>query len=189
MGRPPLIDRQAVLTASLQLADEGGLEAVTMQAVADRLGVTPMALYRHVTNKADLLDGVVERLLTEVDVPDGSLPPLDRLRALGAGIRATAGRHPTVFPLLLQRPASTPAARRARQAVYEALAELGVPADEVPRVERLMSTLVLGFAASEVSGRFASTDPDTRDGDFAAVEAWVAQLVAAAVAGAVPTAP
>ena len=55
-----------MLAASLQLADEQGLAAITMQAVADRLGVTPMALYRHVTNKADLLDGLVESILLEV---------------------------------------------------------------------------------------------------------------------------
>ena len=63
-----------MLAASLELADEQGLSAVTMQAVADRLGVTSMALYRHVANKADLLDGVVERILWEVPLPDPALP-------------------------------------------------------------------------------------------------------------------
>ena len=85
MGRPAQIDRSAVLAASLELADEQGLPAVTMQAVADRLGVTPMALYRHVANKADLLDGVVERILWEVPLPDPSEPWPDRLASLAAG--------------------------------------------------------------------------------------------------------
>ena len=62
MGRAPQISREAVLDAALRLADEQGLEAVTMHAVARRLNVTPMALYRHVDDKNALLDGLVEVL-------------------------------------------------------------------------------------------------------------------------------
>ncbi|HEY5013008.1 MAG TPA: TetR family transcriptional regulator, partial [Acidimicrobiia bacterium] len=51
MARPRQIDRAAVLRASLAIADKRGIDALTMQAVAERLGVTPMALYRHVENK------------------------------------------------------------------------------------------------------------------------------------------
>ena len=69
VGRPARIDRDAVLATGLVIADELGLEALTMGAVAERLGVTPMALYRHVVNKADLLDGIVELLLTEFPAP------------------------------------------------------------------------------------------------------------------------
>ena len=65
MGRAPQISREAVLAAALRLADEQGLDAVTMHAVARRLQVTPMALYRHVDDKNALLDGLVEMLLTE----------------------------------------------------------------------------------------------------------------------------
>ena len=110
MGRPAQISREAVLAAGLAIADAEGLEAVTMQGVALRLGVTPMALYRHVADKADLLDGLVERLLGEVatGASDGSWE--ERLRRLGRSVRGVARRHPNVFPLLLQRPATTPAA-------------------------------------------------------------------------------
>lgn len=55
--------REEILDTALALADERGLEAVSMRALADRLGVTPMALYRHVDSKAALLDGLVGRLL------------------------------------------------------------------------------------------------------------------------------
>jgi AcrR family transcriptional regulator len=163
MGRPALIDRAAVLRASLAVADERGLAALTMQAVAARLGVTPMALYRHVANKADLLDGLVESLLTEFAPPPAELPWRERLTAVGEAVRQTARRHPEVFPLLLQRPATTPAARRVRDGVHEALREAGLPEGEVPRAERLLSTMVLGFAAGAASGRIAGDV----DGDFA----------------------
>ena len=111
MGRAPQISRAAVLSAALRLADEQDLEAVTMHAVARSLRVTPMALYRHVDDKNALLDGLVELLLTEYPLPPGGGRWDERLAALAAGIRDTARRHPAVFPLLLTRPAVTPAAR------------------------------------------------------------------------------
>jgi AcrR family transcriptional regulator len=159
------------------MADEGGLDAVTMSALARRLGVTPMALYRHVANKADLLDGVVELLLTEFPPPPPELPWQERLALLAANIRATAHRHASVFPLLLERPATTTDARRTRQAVYEALGEAGVPEDRVAQVERLVSTAVLGFAVSEVGGRFRNHSRRQLDDDFGVLRAQLGDFI------------
>ncbi len=186
MGRPAQIDRAAVLAASLQLADEQGLPAVTMQAVADRLGVTPMALYRHVTNKADLLDGVVESILLEVPLPDPDLPWYDRLTALSKGTRQAALRHPGVFPLLLQRAAATEGAQRVRAVVYGALREAGLPEEMVVRLERLMATAVLGFAASEAGGRFAAHSQEQLNADFALLQEMMATAVLTAMENAAP---
>ena len=172
MGRAPQISREAVLAAALQLADEQGLEAVTMHAVGKRLGVTPMALYRYVDDKNALLDGLVELLLTEPPLPrDGRWD--ERLAALAAGIRDTARRHPAVFPLLLTRPAVTPSARVVRDAVQSALREGGLPETEVARAERLISTAVLGFAVSEAAGRFRQHDQSVIDADFAELIRWL----------------
>jgi AcrR family transcriptional regulator len=184
VGRPAQIDRAAILAASLELADEQGLTAVTMQAVADRLGVTPMALYRHVANKADLLDGVVESILLEVPLPDPSDAWPDRLSALARGTRAAARRHPQIFPLLLQRAAVTPGARRTREVVYAALREAGLAEDDVVQMERLLATAVLGFAASEAGGRFAAHSPTQLDADFVRLQDILAAAVLAALARA-----
>src|SRR6185369_2318541 len=143
LGRAPQISRESVLAAALRLADEQGLDAVTMHAVAKRLRVTPMALYRHVDDKNALLDGLVEVLLGECPLPPAGMPWDERLTALAAGIRDTALRHPAAFPLLLTRPAVTPAARVARDAVHAALRDGGVPEAHVARTERLISTAVL----------------------------------------------
>lgn len=166
MPRPPRIDRATVLAATLELADTKGLAAVSMRAVADRLGVTPMALYRHVGDKQQLLDGLVEQLLLELPLPEAALPWRDRLGAMASAMRATARRHPDVFPLLLQRPAATPGALRVREIVYQALREAGVDEAGVPRAERMLSTFVIGFAASEAAGRFTVTSRELDD-DFA----------------------
>ena len=62
--------KDQILAAALALADEAGLEAVTMRAVAARVGITPMALYRHVADKESLLDGVLETAVTGIGLPD-----------------------------------------------------------------------------------------------------------------------
>ena len=150
-----------------------------MAAVAERLAVTPMALYRHVANKADLLDGLVERLLTEFPPPPAELSWSERLSGLAANIRASARRHPSVFPLLLQRPAATkrgpsrPATpstgpRRGRR-----------DPKRVAQVERLVSTAVLGFAVSEVAGRFAHHSRRQLDADFEALQEMLASFLQA----------
>jgi AcrR family transcriptional regulator len=167
------INREDVLDATLALAEERGLDAVSMREVARRLGVTPMALYRHVGDKQGLLDGLVERLLDELPDPDPALPWRERLRALAAGTRATARRHPDAFLMLLRRPATTPASLRRRETVYAALREAGVPEELVPRVERLVSTFMLGFAASEAGGRFAHHDTAVLDADLAWIEGLI----------------
>jgi AcrR family transcriptional regulator len=166
MARPQLIDREAVLDAGLAVADEHGLEAVTMRAVAERLQVTQMALYRHVSNKADLLDGLVERLLLELPTPDSELPWDLQLQKMAQGVRASAKRHAGIFPLLLQLPANTPSARAVRDRVRAALSEAGVPDERIASAERLISTSVLGFAASEVLGRFRGLSRAEIDRDF-----------------------
>ena len=173
MGRAPRISREAVLAAALRLADAHGLDAVTMHAVASSLRVTPMALYRHVDSKDALLDGLIELLLTEYAPPQGGGRWDERLTALAAGIRDTARRHPAVFPLLLTRPAVTPAARTVRDAVQAALREGGLPETEVARAERLISTAVLGFAASEAAGRFRQHDQSVIDADVAELLRWL----------------
>src|SRR5439155_21274371 len=149
VGRAPQISRDAVLDAALRLADEHGLDAVTMHAVARRLQVTPMALYRHVDDKNALLDGLVELLLTEYPLPRAEGEWDERLTALAAGVRDTARRHPAVFPLLLTRPAVTPAARLVRDTVQAALREGRLPETQLARPQRRTSRAVLASAESE----------------------------------------
>jgi AcrR family transcriptional regulator len=185
--------RQEILDAALALADEKGLAAVSMRAVAERTGVTPMALYPYVGSKAALLDGMVGRLLTGLvpaaageageageagpDERDASAAGAARsepdwwlrLRALAYAARELVRRHPWASALLFMRPAITPDAARSVDRIYMALLDAGVPGPEVARVERMLSTLILGFAASETGGRFGDGgyDPRARRGMLA----------------------
>ena len=160
--------QEEILDAALAIADEHGIEAVSMRALADRIGVTPMALYRHVKDKAALLDAMVGRLLAALLPPGGAEDRAwdERLTAFAYACREMTQRHPWAAHLLFSRPAVTPDAVRAVDAIYLALLEAGVAEPEVPRLERLISTFLLGFAASEASGRFAggALDPRGRRG-------------------------
>lgn len=173
------LNRENVIAATFAIVEEKGLGAVSMRSVAARLGVTPMALYRHVGDKQGLLDGLVERLLLSLPLPSRELPWDERLRRLAAGIRAGARRHPEIFLLLFQRPAATREALGPRDAVYDALRVAGVEEALIPRIERALSTLLFGFAASEVGGRFTPLEGPSADAE-AAVErdfAWTQEVV------------
>jgi AcrR family transcriptional regulator len=149
--------KRRILDAALELADERGVAGVTMRALAQKLDVTAMALYPHIGDKDGLLDGLVDRMLAEL-LP--AIPVVgtaeQRLLAIAHAARNLARRHPSAYALLLSRPSVTPDAVRVVDAIYSALLELGVPGREVPRVERLLSTFTLGYATSEVNGRFSA---------------------------------
>jgi hypothetical protein len=84
------------------------------------------------------------------------------LRRVASGARDMARRHPTAFTLLFDRPAVTSDAVRLVDFVYQALLDAGVPDAQVPRLERLFTTFCLGYALSEVNGRFSAGTVDPR---------------------------
>jgi AcrR family transcriptional regulator len=170
------LTRDEVLDATVDLAEERGLGAVSMRAVADRLGVTPMALYRYVGDKQGLLDGLVERLLRDMPDDDPALPWRDRLRAFGSGIRAIARRHPDLFMLLLTRPTVTEESRRPRNAIQAMLRDAGVPEEVVRPLQRLLDTVGMGLAASEANGRFTGGPEDVEQVYALAEEIFVAAI-------------
>src|SRR3954454_1605052 len=97
--------RRLILDQALALVDEHGLAAMSMRAVAERVGLTSMALYPYVGGKDALLDGLVDLLTLELGTAVGDEPTdIDwrrRLLALGRAVRSLAYAHPGAFPLLL----------------------------------------------------------------------------------------
>jgi AcrR family transcriptional regulator len=164
-----VVSKDAILDAAIQLADERGLDAVSMRSVAARVGVTPMALYPYVGSKAALLDGMMGRMLRDLLPVTGQAADWSkRLRDLAYAARGMSKQHPWVARLQLLRPAIEPDAVRVVDAIYQALLEAGVPEAEVPRMERMISTFIIGFGASEAEGRFArgTLDPRGRRGQL-----------------------
>ncbi|MHA7986905.1 TetR/AcrR family transcriptional regulator [Rathayibacter sp. CAU 1779] len=175
MGRPRTIDRSAVLAAAMAVADRDGLSAVTTRAVAGELSVSTMAMYRHVRDKDELLDGLVEGVL--VELVDGIRAPLadehleTTVRAFLDAAVAVAVRHPSVFPLLLIRPVVTEASAEVRARVHDLLRRTGVPPGALIAAERATTSTVLGVAAGYATGRLT---PAPRDRDLAATSTFVA---------------
>jgi AcrR family transcriptional regulator len=164
-----------VLEAASKVAEREGFQGLSMRSVARELDVSAMALYRHVADKDDLLDGLVQRLLGEVQLPDRSLSWETRLRNLAYELRALATRHPELFGLLLRRRAASPEALQVRQAAISALCAGGLDLDEATRLELLLSTTIFGFAFSEAAGRFEDLDADA---EFDALLDLLARAVA-----------
>jgi AcrR family transcriptional regulator len=157
--------RDGILDAAVALADERGLDAVSMRTVAERVGVTPMALYPHVGSKAALLDGMLDRTVGQLSgaapTPAGA-PWRQVMRGLGYAARAMVTAHPWAAELVFSRPALTEGSVRTVDLIYRSLLDAGVPEREVPRLERLVSTMVIGFAVSEALGRFGYEDHSVR---------------------------
>ncbi|MGK5684823.1 TetR/AcrR family transcriptional regulator [Actinoplanes sp. URMC 104] len=174
--------RRLILDQALALVDERGLAAMSMRAVAERVGLTSMALYPYVGGKDALLDGLVDLLTLELggDVPEGG--PEDwrhRLRALGRAVRGLAARHPGAFPLLLTRAASGASASWLTAALRGVLHDAGVPDESVARLARMILAFLLGHATGEVTGGLpAAAEPEA---EFEADLADLVRLVEVAV--------
>ncbi|NYH55021.1 MULTISPECIES: TetR/AcrR family transcriptional regulator [Nocardiopsis] len=162
MGNVRQERRSEIVEVALRLSEEHGLPAVSMRAIATGVGLTPMALYGYFRSKDDLLDGLVGRVLAEVPRPGPALGWRERLLVCARGAREVAHRYPRTFPLLLTRPVVLPEAVRVVDPLYGALLDAGVPGEQVAGLERMFSTFVLGFAVSEVSGRFGEGNLGTR---------------------------
>jgi AcrR family transcriptional regulator len=100
--RVPLT-RERILRAATSVADAEGLGAVTMRRVGQELGVEAMSLYNHVGGKDELLDGVVDLLLGEIETPPADVPWKDAIRRRAWSGRALVGRHPWAPALLALR--------------------------------------------------------------------------------------
>lgn len=150
------LTRETVLTTALEMVDDDGIAAVTMRSLADRLGVVPMALYRHVRNKDDLLDGVVEVATSGVEIPEASLGWRAGLSALARSLRDTLLEHPRIAARVIDRPSLGPAAIRIGEYGLACLRDAGADDATAEHAVNLVVVYALGFAALEVPRRDAA---------------------------------
>ena len=173
-ARTPL-DRRRVLAAAIEFIDEHGLDALTMRRMGAHLGVEGMALYRHVTGREDLLDGVVELVVDELyGDPEVYLAPKhgweDYLQRLAHGVRRMAMAHPALFPLIATRPPAAPWVRpplrslRWLESFLDALTSHGFGDDAAVAAYRAYTSFLLGHLLLEVAQRgvpiTAQDDPE-----------------------------
>ncbi|MER7451847.1 TetR/AcrR family transcriptional regulator C-terminal domain-containing protein [Nocardia beijingensis] len=136
---------EAVVAAAIEIADAEGLAAVTMRAVANRLGLTPMATYTYVPGKSELIDLMLDAVYARMERTDlTGLPWRERVTLIAAENRAMLARHPWVAYLPTTRPPLGPGLAAKYDHELEAFADLGL--DDVAMDAAL--TFVLGFVTS-----------------------------------------
>ncbi len=145
---PKGLSRQYLVEQALELVDEEGLAALSMRKLAARLGVDPMAAYRHIRGKEDLLDGVVEAAVREINLTVVGKDWQDRLRQgyrrLWDGLLA----HPNVLPLLSQRTWVTGPSLAVVEAGLGLLREAGVPAGQAVLMANSSALFLISLASA-----------------------------------------
>jgi AcrR family transcriptional regulator len=106
------LSRSMILQTALTIVDRDGADGLSMRRLSDALGRDPVMLYRHVANKAAVLDGVVEMVFKQLSLDTKSPDWAAALRALAHDFRDLARAHPNVVPLLVTRPLATPLGMR-----------------------------------------------------------------------------
>jgi AcrR family transcriptional regulator len=146
------LTRDAILAEALALGETRGLDAVTIRGVADRLGVTPMALYRHVGDKDGLLDGLADALYAELRIPDPADDWWEGLAGLARSTRAVLLERPWAVPLF-SRPLAGPHALALGSALAAALRTAGFSAEEATELHDQLSNMVFALVRPELHGR------------------------------------
>lgn len=157
--RTPL-SRERVLHAAIALVDQVGLEALTMRRLGEQLGVEAMSLYKHVANKDEILDGIVDTVISEIELPaEADWKTAMRQRAISA--RAVLASHPWAIGMMESRPALGPAAMRYVDAVIGSLRAGGFSVQMAAHAFLSLDSYIYGFVVQEVSFRFDRSEEIT----------------------------
>ena len=163
-GQRVPLTRARVLAAALRLVDDEGLDALTRRRLGQELGRDAMALYRHAPDRAALLDGIVELVLDELDIPDGGQDWQTQLSRTAHDFRRVGLAHPHVVSLIVTRPLSTPlglrplGTLRPLERLLRVLTDAGFPPPLALRVYRLYIGFLYGHMLTELQELVA--DPD-----------------------------
>ncbi|ODU03976.1 MAG: TetR family transcriptional regulator [Pseudonocardia sp. SCN 72-86] len=168
-GRRAVLDRRTVLTAALRMIDADGVESLSMRRLGRALGRDPMRLYRFAASKDELLDDVVELVLSELEVPSATATADWEavLRRCAHSFRELALAHPHAVPLLVTRPLGTPLGLRPQgtlrplEAIVDLLIEAGFDPKGALHGYRLFMGFLQGHVLNEVQEQVA--DPDETD--------------------------
>jgi len=179
----PRIDRTAIQRAALEIADASGLEAVTMRNLARRLNVGVMSLYHYVNTKDDLLDGLAEVAIAELDIRVDGLHSWDtELIRVGVELHRALREHPAAIQLLLTRNAPPPSFTRAADILLTMLLDAGLSRASAVQGLSIFQSYVIGhsvldYSHSGADEHYQGGQPDVRPGLNMIVENLRAQLL------------
>ncbi len=146
--RTPL-NRQRVLLAAIALADQAGAESLTMRKLAKELGVEAMSLYNHVANKDDILDGIVEIVFSEIELPPTGIDWRTAMRRRAISTRQALSRHRWAVGLMESRMSPGPANIRLHDSVLGCLRQAGFSVEMAVHAYSVQDSYIYGFALQE----------------------------------------
>ena len=153
-GRRRSLSEQEILGAAFDLLAERGADGVTLRGVAARVGIAPNAVYTYFPDKATIVRGLVELLLSKVDhgrFTDRTLPWRERIRAFALDLRAELLVHPGAVHLLLASSPTGPNAKAVGDTVLGILADAGLDPEDAARAAQLLNVHILGSVALEAT--------------------------------------
>jgi AcrR family transcriptional regulator len=168
--RTPL-SKERVLRAAVDLADKGGIESLSMRKLAQELGVEAMSLYNHVRNKDDILDGVVDVVVGEIQIPPETSDWKTSLRQTVLSARAALLRHPWAPRVIESRKNPSPATFQYFESVIGILRKGGFSVDLTHHALHALGSRVLGFTQE----LFNDSDELASGPDAAAMYAQMAE--------------
>jgi AcrR family transcriptional regulator len=149
-SRVPL-SRDRVLRAAISLADEKGLEALTMRELGLRLGVEAMSLYNHVANKDDILDGMVDLVVEEIVLPSNESDWKEAMRQRATSAREVFSGHAWASALIDSRPSSGPARLHYFDWVIGTLRRAGFSLEIASRAFSIVDSYIYGFGRQQIN--------------------------------------
>lgn len=154
------LTRERVLRAAIELADRAGIDAVSMRRLGAELGVEAMSLYNHVPNKSALLDGIVETVINDIDLPSDIRNWQACVREMARSYREAAHAHPNIVPLVATRPFNTIASLRPVEAGFEIFKEAGFDPETAVHAFRTLAGFVTGYTLAETGTFFGEAEGD-----------------------------
>jgi AcrR family transcriptional regulator len=145
MARRPLT-RERILKAALALADESGIEALSMRRLGQVLGYEAMSLYNHVANKDDLIDGILDLVLAEADDPSPTGPWDEAIRTSALSVHRALREHPWACQPLLSGSHIRPARLRYMDRLLGRLRGAGFSADTTYHAYHVLDAHIFGFS-------------------------------------------
>jgi AcrR family transcriptional regulator len=152
------LTKQRVLRAAVALADRDGVRSLSMRKLAQELGVEAMSLYHHVANKNDILDGIVDVVFSEIDLPSGDADWKAAMRRRAISAREALMRHPWATGLMESRSTPGPATLRHHDAVLGILRTAGFSVELAAHAFSVLDSYIYGFALQEANLPFQTSE-------------------------------
>ncbi len=157
----PVVTQDRIVRAAVGIADRGGLGALTMRRLGTELGVEAMSLYKHVAGKEEILDGVVDLIVGQIEIPGDAAGWREAMRRRAESAREVLGRHSWAIGLLETRGATGPASLHYVDAVLGVLRSAGFSVENAAHAFWLLDSYVYGHIVQETSFAPEGPAPDT----------------------------